>query len=153
MNNTKSERKTRIRKNSFKTVLPAKSVNESFSRILCSAFISALDPTLEEICDIKTAVSEAVTNCIVHAYGSDLGTIKMKMQLFDSNVLRITVRDFGRGIDDVEKAMEPCFSTGADDRAGMGFTLMESFTDRLRVSSKPGKGTKVVMERKIVKRG
>ena len=118
-----------------------------------AAFATQLDPTVEELAEIKTAVSEAVTNCIVHAYGSDLGTIKMKMQLFDSNVLRITVRDFGRGIDDVEKAMEPCFSTGADDRAGMGFTIMESFSDRLRVSSKPGKGTKVVMERKIVKRG
>ena len=131
----------------------SRSVNERFARMSVAAFATQLDPTVEELAEIKTAVSEAVTNCIVHAYGSDLGTIKMKMQLFDSNVLRITVRDFGRGIDDVEKAMEPCFSTGADDRAGMGFTIMESFSDRLRVSSKPGKGTKVVMERKIVKRG
>ena len=127
--------------------------NQALARAIASAYVSQADPTVEELTEVKTAVSEAVTNCIVHAYGSDLGTIKMKMQLFDSNVLRITVRDFGRGIDDVEKAMEPCFSTGADDRAGMGFTIMESFSDRLRVSSKPGKGTKVVMERKIVKRG
>ena len=139
--------------NSAELTFISRSVNERFARMSVAAFATQLDPTVEELVEIKTAVSEAVTNCIVHAYGSDLGTIKMKMQLFDSNVLRITVRDFGRGIDDVEKAMEPCFSTGADDRAGMGFTIMESFSDRLRVSSKPGKGTKVVMERKIVKRG
>ena len=139
--------------NSAELTFISRSVNERFARMSVAAFATQLDPTVEELAEIKTAVSEAVTNCIVHAYGSDLGTIKMKMQLFASNVLRITVRDFGRGIDDVEKAMEPCFSTGADDRAGMGFTIMESFSDRLRVSSKPGKGTKVVMERKIVKRG
>ena len=139
--------------NSAELTFISRSVNERFARMSVAAFATQLDPTVEELAEIKTAVSEAVTNCIVHAYGSDLGTIKMKMQLFDSNVLRITVRDFGRGIDDVEKAMEPCFSTGADDRAGMGFTIMESFSDRLRVSSKPGKGTKVEMERKIVKRG
>lgn len=139
--------------NSAELTFISRSVNERFARMSVATFATQLDPTVEELAEIKTAVSEAVTNCIVHAYGSDLGTIKMKMQLFDSNVLRITVRDFGRGIDDVEKAMEPCFSTGADDRAGMGFTIMESFSDRLRVSSKPGKGTKVVMERKIVKRG
>ena len=139
--------------NSAELTFISRSVNERFARMSVAAFATQLDPTVEELAEIKTAVSEAVTNCIVHAYGSDLGTIKMKMQLFDSNVLRITVRDFGRGIDDVEKAMEPCFSTGADDRAGMGFTIMESFSDRLRVSSKTGKGTKVVMERKIVKRG
>ena len=139
--------------NSAELTFISRSVNERFARMSVAAFATQLDPTVEELAEIKTAVSEAVTNCIVHAYGSDLGTIKMKMQLFDSNVLRITVRDFGRGIDDVEKAMEPCFSTGADDRAGMGFAIMESFSDRLRVSSKPGKGTKVVMERKIVKRG
>lgn len=139
--------------NSAELTFISRSVNERFARMSVASFATQLDPTVEELAEIKTAVSEAVTNCIVHAYGSDLGTIKMKMQLFDSNVLRITVRDFGRGIDDVEKAMEPCFSTGADDRAGMGFTIMESFSDRLRVSSKPGKGTKVVMERKIVKRG
>lgn len=137
--------------NSAELTFISRSVNERFARMSVAAFATQLDPTVEELAEIKTAVS--VTNCIVHAYGSDLGTIKMKMQLFDSNFLRITVRDFGRGIDDVEKAMEPCFSTGADDRAGMGFTIMESFSDRLRVSSKPGKGTKVVMERKIVKRG
>ena len=139
--------------NSAELTFISRSVNERFARMSVAAFATQLDPTVEELAEIKPAVSEAVTNCIVHAYGSDLGTIKMKMQLFDSNVLRITVRDFGRGIDDVEKAMEPCFSTGADDRAGMGFTIMESFSDRLRVSSKPGKGTKVVMERKIGKRG
>ena len=139
--------------NSAELTFISRSVNERFARMSVAAFAAQLDPTVEELAEIKTAVSEAVTNCIVHAYGSDLGMIKMKMQLFDSNVLRITVRDFGRGIDDVEKAMEPCFSTGADDRAGMRFTIMESFSDRLRVSSKPGKGTKVVMERKIVKRG
>ena len=129
------------------------SIIELFPRRRFADFATQLARKVEGLTKKKSAVSEADTNCIVHAYGSDLGTIKMKMHLFDSNVLRITVRDFGRGIDDVEKAMEPCFSTGADDRAGMGFTIMESFSDRLRVSSKPGKGTKVVMERKIVKRG
>ena len=132
---------------------PSRSSNEAFARSAVACFAAQLDPTMEELGDIRTAVSEAVTNCIVHAYGSDLGAVRMKMQLFDDNTLRVTVRDFGCGIENVGQAMEPCFSTGSDDRAGMGFTIMESFSDRLRVSSKPGKGTKVVMDRKIVKRG
>lgn len=139
--------------NSAELTFVSRSANERFARMSVAAFVSQLDPTVEELAEIKTAVSEAVTNCIVHAYGSDFGTIKMKMQLFDDNTLRVTVRDFGCGIADVEKAMEPCFSTGSDDRAGMGFTIMESFSDRLRVSSRQGKGTKVMFERKIVKRG
>ncbi|MCI5682544.1 MAG: anti-sigma F factor [Eubacteriales bacterium] len=139
--------------NSAELTFVSRSVNERFARMSVAAFASQLDPTVEELAEIKTAVSEAVTNCIVHAYGSDLGAVRMKMQLFDDNTLRVTVRDFGCGIENVGQAMEPCFSTGSDDRAGMGFTIMESFSDRLRVSSKPGKGTKVVMDRKIVKRG
>ena len=109
MNNTKSERKTRIRKNSFKTVLPAKSVNESFSRILCSAFISALDPTLEEICDIKTAVSEAVTNCIVHAYRNSVGSVELCVRILENDEVYIRIHDKGSGIEDVAKAREPLF--------------------------------------------
>ena len=139
--------------NSAELTFVSRSVNERFARMSVAAFASQLDPTVEELAEIKTAVYEAVTNCIVHAYGSDLGAVRMKMQLFDDNTLRVTVRDFGCGIENVGQAMEPCFSTGSDDRAGMGFTIMESFSDRLRVSSKPGKGTKVVMDRKIVKRG
>ncbi len=139
--------------NSAELTFVSRSVNERFARMSAAAFASQLDPTVEELAEIKTSVSEAVTNCIVHAYGSELGVIKMKMQLFDDNIIRITVRDFGCGIEDVGKAMEPCFSTGSDERAGMGFTIMESFSDRLRVASKPGKGTKIVMERKIVRRG
>ena len=135
--------------NSAELTFISRSVNERFARMSVAAFATQLDPTVEELAEIKTAVSEAVTNCIVHAYGSDLGTIKMKMQLFDSNVLRITVRDFGRGIDDVEKAMEPCFSTGADDRAGMGFTIMETFMDSIEVQSEVGKGTRITMTKKL----
>ena len=149
MNNTKLERKTRIRKNSFKTVLPAKSVNESFSRVLCSAFISALDPTLEEICDIKTAVSEAVTNCIVHAYPDGEGTVYIDGTLYDGNIVKIRIRDRGIGIADVKKAMEPLFTTAGGDRSGLGFSVMESFSDKVSVRSFPDKGTLVTLTKKL----
>lgn len=156
MNNTKLERKTRIRKNSFKTVLPAKSVNESFSRVLCSAFVSALDPTLEEICDIKTAVSEAVTNCIVHAYNAEPDERKKLIYIsgeyFSDGLLVIKIKDKGCGIDNIEQAMQPMYSgSGSEERSGMGFSIMESFTDKLTVRSKPGKGTTVTMRKYIGK--
>ena len=129
--------------------IPAKSANEAFARSVISSFISQLDPTIEEICDIKTAVSEAVTNCIVHAYPDSIGTITMKMRIFDDNSLEITVKDSGIGIPDIEKALTPLFTTGGDDRSGMGFTIMDSFMDKLKVKSVQNRGTTVTMRRKI----
>ena len=117
-----------------------------------AAFAAQLDPTLEEIGDIKTAVSEAVTNAIVHAYPDTLGKIVVKARILEGGVLEVTVRDWGRGIPDVAKAREPLYTTGGEERSGMGFTIMESFMDTLRVTSREGQGTKVVMRRRIVQR-
>ena len=117
-----------------------------------AAFAAQLDPTMEELGDIKTAVSEAVTNCIVHAYPDKLGRVSMRMRILEGGVLEISVRDWGRGIDNVERAMEPLFTTGGEDRSGMGFTIMSSFMDKLRVRSAPGKGTTVTMRRMICPR-
>lgn len=131
----------------------SRSVNESFARVAVAAFISQLDPTLDELSDIKTAVSEAVTNCIVHAYRSDIGTIYITVKLFEDNRVRITIKDKGCGIEDVEKAMEPMYTTSTEgDRAGLGFTVMSTFMDKLRVRSRPGFGTTVTMEKKISKK-
>lgn len=129
----------------------SRSINESFSRMIVSAFAMRLDPTIEELSELKTAVSEAVTNAIVHAYQDKTGYISMTLSVHD-NTIRITIKDKGKGIDDIGLARTPCFSTGSDDRAGMGFTIMESFTDKLKVKSSPGKGTTVTMEKRIVKR-
>lgn len=129
----------------------SRSINESFSRMIVSAFAMRLDPTIEELSELKTAVSEAVTNAIVHAYQDKTGYISMTLSVHD-NTIRITIKDKGKGIDDIDLARTPCFSTGSDDRAGMGFTIMESFTDKLKVKSSPGKGTAVTMEKRIVKR-
>ena len=131
----------------------SRSSNESFARSAAAGFALQLDPTLDEMGDIKTAVSEAVTNAIVHAYPDTLGKIVMKMKLLKGNVLEITVRDWGRGIADVEEARRPLFTTGGSERSGMGFTIMESFMTSLQVTSKPGRGTTVHMKRKIVQRG
>ena len=130
----------------------SRSANEGFARVAVAAFASQLDPTLEEIGDIKTAVSEAVTNCIVHAYPDQLGKISLKARIFEGGVLEIAVRDWGRGIPDIEQARQPMFTTGGEERSGMGFTIMESFMDKLRVTSREGQGTKVVMRRRIVPR-
>ena len=111
------------------------SVNESFARVAVSAFAAQQDPTVEEISDIKTAVSEAVTNAIVHAYPDELGKIVMKLRILEGGVLELTVRDWGRGIDDIRQARQPLFTTGGQERSGMGFTIMESFMDRLVVRS------------------
>ena len=127
----------------------SRSVNEGFARTAVAAFAAQLDPTLEEIGDIKTAVSEAVTNAIVHAYPDELGKISVRAAVFEGNVLEITVRDWGCGIADVEKARQPLYTTGGEERSGMGFTIMESFMDALIVRSKPQKGTGVTMKRKI----
>ena len=127
----------------------SRSANEGFARASAAAFAAQLDPTLDELGDIKTAVSEAVTNCIVHAYPNSIGTITMKMRIFDDNSLEITIKDGGIGIPAIEKALTPLFTTGGDDRSGMGFTIMDSFMDKLKVKSVPNRGTTVTMRRKI----
>ena len=131
---------------------PSRSANEGFARAAAACFAAQLDPTLEEINDIKTAVSEAVTNAIVHAYPDTLGKIVMKLRLREDHTLEIVVRDWGVGMEDVERARTPMFTTGGEERSGMGFTIMESFMDTLRVRSAPGKGTAVTMRRKIARR-
>ena len=132
---------------------PSKSVNEAFARSAVACFAARLDPTMEELGDIKTAVSEAVTNCIVHAYPNSIGAVQIRCKILDGNVLDILVKDKGCGIEDVKKAMEPMFTTGSEERSGMGFTIMESFMTSFKVKSHPGKGTSVHMRRKIVNRG
>lgn len=131
---------------------PSRSVNEGLARAAVAAFSAQLDPTLDELGDIKTAVSEAVTNAIVHAYPQEIGKIALRACIFDGNLLEITVRDWGCGIADVEKAREPLYTTGGEERSGMGFTIMESFMDSLAVRSKNGKGTVVTMKRRIALR-
>lgn len=137
-------------KNEMKMEFDAMSSNESFARVAVAAFVSELDPTLEEISDIKTAVSEAVTNAIIHGYdGMENGKVKLYC-LVDGDVVHIEVSDGGKGIEDVEKAMEPLFTTKPElNRSGMGFPFMEAFMDDLEVLSKPGEGTRVLMKKKI----
>ncbi len=131
---------------------PSKSCNEAFARSAVACFASQMDPTLEELGDIRTAVSEAVTNCIVHAYPEKLGLITLRCRILKENVLDIVVKDKGVGIPDLEKARTPMFTTGGADRSGMGITIMESFMTSFEITSKPGKGTAVHMRRKIQKR-
>ena len=131
---------------------PSKSCNEAFARSAIACFAAQLDPTLEELGDIRTAVSEAVTNCIVHAYPDTCGKIHILCRIYTGGLLEITVRDRGIGITDVGQAREPLFTTGGSDRAGMGFTIMESFSDGFRVTSRPGKGTSVTMRKLIAPR-
>lgn len=138
--------------NSMKLQFEGRSVNEAFSRTAVAAFVAQLDPTVEELSDIKTAVSEAVTNCIVHAYPDSLGKVTMRLRIIGEDTLEISIKDTGRGIEDVAKAREPLFTTGGEERSGMGFTIMESFMDKLRVRSRPGKGTTVTMQRTIARR-
>lgn len=135
--------------NYIKIEFPSRSANEALARMTAAAFASQLDPTMEELGDIKTAVSEAVTNCIVHAYPDHIGRISMRLRILDGGLLEISVRDWGRGIDNIEQAMEPLYTTGGEDRSGMGFTIMSSFMDKLRVRSIAGKGTTVTMLRAI----
>ena len=127
----------------------SRSANEGFARTAAACFAAQLDPTLEEINDIKTAVSEAVTNAIVHAYQDCLGKVRLRLRLFPDQSLEIVVRDWGIGIPDVAQARMPLFTTGDEGRSGMGFTIMESFMDTLKVRSEPGKGTTVTMRRRI----
>jgi len=132
--------------------IPSRSCNEAFARSAVACFAAQLDPTLEELGDIRTAVSEAVTNCIVHAYPDCLGNITIRCRLLKDSILDIVIKDKGIGIEDVDAARRPAFTTGGSERSGMGFTIMESFMTDVTVSSKPGKGTTVHMRRKISKR-
>ena len=131
---------------------PSRSCNEAFARAAVACFASQLDPTLEELGDIRTAVSEAVTNCIVHAYPEDIGLISIRCRILKDQTLDIVIKDKGIGIEDLEKARRPMFTTGGSERSGMGFTIMESFMTSFSVHSAPGKGTTVHMRRKIQRR-
>ena len=131
---------------------PSKSANEGFARAAVACFAAQMDPTLEELGDIKTAVSEAVTNCIVHAYPNELGIITLRCRILKDHVLDIVVKDRGVGIKDLEQAKIPMCTTGGSERSGMGITIMESFMTYFDISSEPGKGTTVHMRRKIQKR-
>ncbi len=129
---------------------PSKSCNEAFARSVVAAFVMSLDPTINELSDLKTAVSEAVTNCIVHGYRRQSGTIYIKGKIKNGNIVVINIRDRGCGIEDVQKAMEPLFTTAPEEeRAGLGFAVMQSFCDKVKVKSEPGKGTTVTLEKKI----
>ncbi|MBR6311764.1 MAG: anti-sigma F factor [Oscillospiraceae bacterium] len=135
--------------NYLKLEFPSRSVNEAMARNAAALFVLPLDPTLEELGDLKTAVSEAVTNCIVHAYTGEVGVITLKCRILDDNVAEIIIKDRGCGIEDVDKARQPLYTTGGEERAGMGFSIMESFTDEMRVRSRPGRGTTVVLRKRI----
>ena len=135
--------------NSFKMELLSKSNNESFVRVAVAAFAAQLDPTIEEINDIKTAVSEAVTNCIVHGYKNTLGKIYITVELLEQRMLRIKIRDRGCGIANVQQALEPLFTTGGEERSGLGFSVMQSFMDKVSVRSVPGRGTTVTLQKRL----
>ena len=135
--------------NYIKLEFPSRSCNEGFARAAAAAFASQLDPTMEELGDLRTAVSEAVTNAIVHAYPDSIGKIVMRMRVVEGSTVEITVRDWGRGIEDVEKAMTPLYTSGGEERSGMGFTIMGSFMDKLSVRSAPERGTTVTMRKLI----
>ena len=136
----------------MKLVILSKSLNESFARTTVAAFIASLDPTISELADIKTAVSEAVTNSIVHAYKDTVGLIYITSQIYENGKIIIKIKDRGAGIENIKKAMEPLFTTGGEERAGLGFAVMQSFMDKVKVNSKPGKGTTVTLEIVIIPR-
>ena len=136
-------------RNELRMTLWSLSVNESFARAAVASFVSQLDPTVEDLGDLKTAVSEAVTNCILHAYREALGKIYITVRLAESGRVTVRIQDKGCGIEDIPKAMEPLYTTGGEERAGLGFAVMESFTDKLRVRSTPGRGTIVTMEKQM----
>ena len=136
----------------IKIEFPSRSANEAFARTAVACFAARLDPTLDELSDIKTAVSEAVTNCIVHGYPDSIGTVWLRARIDGDGKLEIVVRDKGVGISDIEKARQPMFTTGGEERSGLGFTIMESFMDSVRVRSLPGKGTTIFMSRKLALR-
>lgn len=135
--------------NELKMTVDSKSINEGFSRVAIASFCASLDPSVEELTDIRTAVSEAVTNCIVHGYREKMGKIYITVSILENSFVRIKIRDKGVGIEDIEKAMQPLYTTAGDERAGLGFAVMESFMDKVRVNSKPGKGTTVTLTKQI----
>lgn len=135
--------------NEMKLTIESRSINESFARVAVAAFASQTDPNIEEISDIKTAVSEAVTNCIVHAYPEKVGKIYISASILENSVIRIKIRDSGVGISDIKKAMQPLYTSLSGERAGLGFAVMETFTDKVRVRSTVGKGTTVTLEKKM----
>ena len=137
--------------NSMELKTPSKSINESFARSVVSAFVLQLDPTINELSDIKTAVSEAVTNSIVHGYSDSSGIIYIEGEISEDNLITIKIRDKGKGIPDIKKAMEPLFTTGGEERAGLGFAVMESFMDKVKVKSKENQGTTVTLYKKIIR--
>ena len=138
--------------NEVTLAFPSRSSNEGFARSAAACFAAQMDPTLNELEDIKTAVSEAVTNAIVHAYPDSIGKVILKLRICPGNVLELSVKDHGRGIPDIDRARQPMFTTGGEERSGMGFTIMESFMDQLTVRSVSGKGTTVVMKKKLAPR-
>lgn len=138
--------------NEVTLTFPSLSRNESFVRSATACFAAQLDPTLNELEDIKTAVSEAVTNAIVHGYPDSIGQVTVKLRVCGENQMEVVVKDHGRGIPDVDRARQPMFTTGGEERSGMGFTIMESFMDKLTVRSVPGKGTAVVMKKRLAPR-
>lgn len=138
--------------NSFDMNLLSKSVNEGFTRTIISSFVIQADPTVEALSELKTIVSEAVTNAIVHGYQNKQGVIHIKARLFEDKTVKITIKDKGVGIPDIKKAMEPLYTTGNEERAGMGFTIMETFSDKLKVISKEGKGTSVIIEKSLAEK-
>ena len=138
--------------NEFLLEFPSRSSNEAFARSAVAGFAAQLDPTLGELEDIKTAVSEAVTNAIVHAYPDSIGKVSIRCRICPGNELELTVKDKGIGIADIDQARRPSFTTGGSERSGMGFTIMESFMTNLDISSRPGKGTTVHMRRKLQRR-
>lgn len=131
---------------------PSYSSNEGFARMAVACFAAQMDPTLNELEDIKTSVSEAVTNAIVHAYPDTIGKVQIRVRIHEDQTLEILVKDRGCGISDIEKARQPMFTTGGEERSGMGFTIMESFMDKLVVRSVPGRGTSVSMKKRLVAR-
>lgn len=138
--------------NTMKLTFPSRSRNESFARSAIAAFAAQADPTVDELADLKTAVSEAVTNCIVHAYADTIGSVTLTAALYEDGSLHVTVADKGCGIADVAQAMEPLFTTAGPERAGLGFAVMLSFMDQVKVRSSPGKGTRVVMHKRLGRR-
>ena len=136
--------------NSVKLTFASRSVNEGFARAVVAAFLVPLDPTVPQMADLKTAVSEAVTNCIVHAYPESIGPVTLTAALYEGGLVRITVSDRGVGIADVEQAMQPTYTTGnPEERAGLGFAVMQSFMDKVKVSSTPGRGTRVTLSKRL----
>ena len=138
--------------NETKVTFLSRSANEGFARAAVAAFAAQLDPAVDELADLRTAVSEAVTNAIVHGYPDRLGMVTLTVKLFENGKIQVQVKDKGRGIPDVAKAMEPLYTTGGEERSGLGFSVMESFTDRVRVRSAVGKGTTVTLEKYIAPR-